>query len=141
MAQGRFVVPLCLDFRSRIYGRALFNFQGPDFVRGLFYFADGRRVGAEGLRQLKYHVAGLADGHDWDGAAKPSRLLLEEREAWCDSNMARIRALSAAMTRGEYPDLPAKLKKPVSFIAACHELARADQIGPDFITHLPMSLR
>jgi hypothetical protein len=41
--------------------------------------------------------------------------------------------------RGEYPDLPAKLKKPVSFIAACHELARADQIGPDFITHLPMS--
>jgi hypothetical protein len=25
--------------------------------------------------------------------------------------------------------------------AACHELARADQIGPDFITHLPMSLR
>ena len=45
--------------------------------------------------------------------------------------------LSAAMTRGEYPDLPAKLKKPVSFIAACHELARADQIGPDFITHLP----
>ena len=53
--------------------------------------------------------------------------------------MARIRALSAAMTRGEYPDLPAKLKKPVSFIAACHELARADQIGPDFITHLPMS--
>ena len=91
--------------------------------------------------RLKYHVAGLADGHDWDGAAKPSRLLLEEREAWCDSNMARIRALSAAMTRGEYPDLPAKLKKPVSFIAACHELARADQIGPDFITHLPMSLR
>jgi len=37
--------------------------------------------------------------------------------------------------------LPAKLKKLVSFIAACHELARADQIGPDFITHLPMSLR
>jgi hypothetical protein len=35
--------------------------------------------------------------------------------------------------------LPAKLKKPVWFIAACHELARADQIGPDFITHLPMS--
>ena len=101
MAQGRFVVPLCLDFRSRIYGRALFNFQGPDFVRGLFYFADGRRIGAEGLRQLKYHVAGLADGHDWDGAAKPSRLLPEEREASCDSNMARIRALSAAMTRGE----------------------------------------
>ena len=75
------------------YGRSLFNFQGPDFVRGLFYFADGRRIGAEGLRQLKYHVAGLADGHDWDGAAKPSRLLLEEREAWCDSNMARISAL------------------------------------------------
>ena len=127
MAQGRFVVPLCLDFGSWIYGRALFNFQGPDFVRDLFYFADGRRIGAEGLRQLKIStpsqrwlgvVAGLADGHDWDGAAKPSRLLLEEREAWCDSNMARIRALSAAMTRGEYPDLPAKLKKPVPHVTS-----------------------
>ena len=30
-------------------------------------------------------------------------------------------------------------KGSLSFIAACHELARADQIGPDFITHLPMS--
>ena len=129
---------LYLDHRGRSYPRPLFNFQGPDYTRGLFYFADGKAIGTEGLLQLKAYVAALADGHDWDGAAKPSLLNFDERLAWVE-DMHRLRAISDAVLLGEYPTLPANLKDEVQFIAATHELVRADRVGPNFITHLPVS--
>ncbi len=138
-ARGRFVIPLYLDHRGRNCGRPLFNFHGPDYVRGLFYLANGKAIGTEGLLQLRACVAGLADGHDWDGDPKPSRLNFDGRLAWVERNMHRFRAIGDAVARGEYPELPANLKDPVQFIAAVYELVRADRVGPDFITHLPLS--
>jgi DNA-directed RNA polymerase, mitochondrial len=135
-ARGRFHIPLYIDHRGRCYGQPLFNFHGPDYVRGVFYFANGKAIGAEGLLQLKAYVAGLADGLVGD---KPSRLNFDERLTWIERNMTRISEVGQAVARGDYPTLPDTLKDQVQFIAASYELWRALDVGPGFITHLPLS--
>ena len=84
----RFYVPLNIDFRGRIYPIPHFNFTRDDRVRGLFLFADGKPIGAEGLLWLKAHVAARADGVAWSDHAGPrlSELDFKERIAWTDAN-------------------------------------------------------
>jgi DNA-directed RNA polymerase len=58
----RFMVPLKIDFRGRVYPIPHFNFTRDDRVRGLFLFANGKPIGDNGLLWLKAHVAARADG-------------------------------------------------------------------------------
>jgi DNA-directed RNA polymerase, mitochondrial len=133
----RFWVPLQMDLRGRLYGVPYFNFQLGDHVRGLFLLADGERIGEDGLQSLKVHVAALADGNDWSDVAKPSRLNKEERIAWVDRNLQHLRRVGEDVERGVPTHRPED--EPIQFLAACFELYRALQEGPDFITRLPLS--
>jgi DNA-directed RNA polymerase len=136
-----FWIPLKIDFRGRIYGVPHFNFQRTDYIRGLFLFAEPEPIGEEGLLWLAAHVAGRADGNDFEfsDTDKPSRLNFERRLAWVEANMDRLRAIGEAVRRGDVPDLPTSMEEPIQFIAACHELVQAIEAGPGFLTRLPLT--
>ena len=137
----RFWVPLNICFRGRVYGFPHFNFQREDLVRSLFLFANGERIGEDGLLWLKAHVAGTANGNTWSPEEKPGRLAFDDRVAWTDTHLGQLRAIGDAVLRG---DDPAKLAWALpgdryQFIAACVELAQALKAGPDFKTRLPLT--
>jgi hypothetical protein len=129
-----FVTPLHLDFRGRVYASTFFNFSRGDHVRGLIQFADGAPVGQEEKKWLMAHVAARADSK----TEKPSRLNFEERIAWTERNIQRIRAISDAVRREVVPAGIEQIDDPVQFIAACHELVQALD-DPTFETHLPLT--
>jgi DNA-directed RNA polymerase len=135
-----FCVPLHLEFRGRIYGIPHFNFLREDHVRALFLFKNGLPIGVEGLKWLKYHVAGCADGISWD-TSKLGNLNLDERVDWVDRNEATLRRIGeTVLNHGEMSDIQNLLpkKNPFQFLAACVELTQALDIGPTFVTHLPL---
>jgi DNA-directed RNA polymerase, mitochondrial len=132
---GPFYIPHRLEFRGRIMAVPLFSFQRGDHVRGLFLFANGERIGEHGLPWLKAHVAGLAD----DETVEPSKFGFRQRIEWVDANIARLRRVGEAVLLGEVPEMSQSIDKPVQYMAACAELTRAIDVGPDFITHLPLT--
>jgi DNA-directed RNA polymerase len=140
---GRFLVPLNIDFRGRVYPIPHFNFTRDDRVRGLFLFADGKPIGEDGLLWLKAHVAGRADGVSWSDhqAMRLSELNFAERIAWTDTNSDLLRKIGEAVLQG---DDPAKWNwalpkdEPYQFLAACAELAQAWD-SPEFPTRLPLT--
>jgi DNA-directed RNA polymerase len=137
---GRFWVPLNIDFRGRLYGISHFNFSRADHIRGLFLFADGEPIGGDGLRWLKAHVAARADGNSWSHIKKPSNLDLDGRIAWTDANLGLLREIGEAVLRREAMKFAWALPDdPYQFLAACCELAQALDKGPDFITRLPLT--
>jgi DNA-directed RNA polymerase, mitochondrial len=135
--QGRFYVPLNMDFRGRLYGIPHFNFAREDHVRALFLFADDEPIGEEGLKYLKARVAALADGFALGVMQKPSSDNLEMRVFWTDLHLPWLRETAEAVLRGKRPRLPSK--EPYQFLAACIELVQALDAGPDFITRLPLT--
>jgi DNA-directed RNA polymerase, mitochondrial len=138
---GRFWEPKNWDFRGRIYDIPNFNYQRNDPIRALITFADGEPITEDGIRYLKSHVAAQADGVEWGSDKKPSRLYIDKRIAWVDSNHDPLRAVAQAALKGEMPRadlLPPEDDHPWAFIAACVELYRANN-NPEFITHHPVS--
>jgi len=99
IAVGRFWVPLELDFRGRIYGIPHFNFAREDRVRTLFLFANGEKIGEDGLQWLKVHVAATANGNKWSPVEKPGDLSHEKRVAWTECNIETLRAVGEAVKR------------------------------------------
>jgi hypothetical protein len=130
-------VPLHADTRGRLYAIPHFSFTREDYIRGLFLFRDGERIGEDGLLWLKAHVAKCA--HGW-GDVETKNLDLEGRAAWADANVKRLYQIAEAVERCE--PLPKSLPKlhdeGVQFLAACLELKLADN-NPDFKTHLPVA--
>jgi DNA-directed RNA polymerase len=142
--RGRFWTPMRLEFRGRVIAIPPFHFGREDHVRGLFLFADGQPIGIEGLKWLKAHVAARADGNSWSRDKKPSQLNREQRMAWTEENEAILRKIGEAVLRGDHPDtiehwLPSEDDERYQFIAGCIELTRALNVGPDFITRLPLT--
>jgi DNA-directed RNA polymerase len=135
-----FWVPLNIDFRGRVYGIPHFNFAREDHIRALFLFANGEKIGEDGLRWLKAHIARTADGNTWSHDEKPSKFGFDERIAWTDSNLELLRRIGEAVLRGDDPATIAWAlpKDRYQFIAACVELVQALDAGPDFITRLPL---
>lgn len=118
------------DWRGRVYPLSHFNFQRSDNVRALFLFRDGQPIGERGLWWLKVHTANCGD---FDKVSKKS---FEDRVAWVDQNINLIR-FSA-----QYPMEAlwwTSADKPFLFLAACMELVAALDVGPEYITHLPVS--
>jgi DNA-directed RNA polymerase len=150
----RFCVPLNIDFRGRIYPIPHFNFTRDDRVRGLFLFADGKPIGAEGLLWLKAHVAARADGVAWSDHVGPrlGELDFKERIAWTDTNSELLLKIGKAVLEGNDPATldwalrgphkgdghPKLIDEPIQFLAACAELVQAWD-NPEFVTRLPLT--
>jgi DNA-directed RNA polymerase, mitochondrial len=137
----RFYVPLNIDFRGRIYPIPHFAFTREDHVRALFLFADGAPIGEEGLLWLKAHVAARADGNSWSKVEKPSKLNRAGRIAWTEEHLGTLCKFGNAVLAS---DDPAKWKwvlpdDPWQFAAACVELTQAIDVGPSFVTRLPLN--
>jgi Autographiviridae RNA polymerase len=131
---------LTMDFRGRQYASQHFNFAREDHVRALFLFADAEPVGEAGICSLKARVATLADGNQWSPVRKPSELERDDRILWTEANLDQIRAVAAAVERGDSPEkvdyaLP---DDRYQFAAACYELVGALNEGPSFKTRLPL---
>jgi DNA-directed RNA polymerase len=142
--RGRFWTPMHLEFRGRVIAIPPFHFGREDRVRALFLFADGQPIGKEGLKWLKAHVARMADGNSWSRVKKSSQLNREQRIAWAEENEPILRKIGEAVLRGDDPAtiehwLPPEDDERYQFIAACIELTRALNVGPDFITRLPLT--
>jgi DNA-directed RNA polymerase len=139
-ARGRFTVPKNFDFRGRIYDVTHFGYQREDFIRGLFLLERGEPIGEDGTLMLMSHVAACADGNNRDGVTKPGKLNLKQRLSWVEGNREWVRAIG----NGALTDLPLAVRNlpsdtPVEFVAACVELVQAWDIGPGFITRLPLT--
>ena len=122
--------PHSLDFRGRAYPIPPYlNHMGPDTVRGLLVFANGKELGPKGLTWLKIHLATVA-GHD--------KASLSERIAYTEKHL---------------DDIYDSVRKPLNgrrwwlqsddawqTLAACFELTEAlDSPDPTrFVSHLPI---
>lgn len=115
-----------VDSRGRLYFRGNVHPQSHDSTKACLEFANGKRLGAEGLAWLKVHVANCAG---FDKADYP------ERMRWTDENWDSICAWLDEPFAAPAPDPDSSF----SFYAAGMELRRALQLPrPDeYITHLP----
>jgi DNA-directed RNA polymerase len=122
--------PHDLDSRGRAYPKPSgLNPQGPDYVKGLLHFAEGRPLGADGVRWLAIHGANCW-GED--------KLHLHEREKWAVDHLDLARSV-AADPRGDLRWT--KADNPAQFLAWCFEWAKAHQGNPaSFVSHLHVDL-
>jgi len=122
--------PHSVDFRGRAYPiPPILNHMGADVSRGLLKFANGKELGATGLRWLKIHLANLA------GFDKAS---LREREQFAIDMMDEIRDSATNPLNGR--QWWVKAEDPWQCLACCMELKDAHDL-PDptrFVSHLPV---
>lgn len=118
--------PHDLDSRGRAYPKPqLLNPQGPDYVKGLLEFSEGKPLGERGLFWLGVHGANCW-GED--------KLYIKERAAWARDNLPMIREIA----KDPYTDLRwTRADNPVQFLAFCFEYADAH---PGYISHLHVDL-
>lgn len=126
----RFYTPMNMDWRTRVYSLTHFNFQREDRVRALFLFANGEPIGKDGIYWLKLHVANCGD---FD---KCSKKPMDERIKWVDDNLT---VLADYVKRPLYNTGWTKADAPFLFLAACRELTSALDVGPSYVSHLPVS--
>lgn len=122
--------PHNMDFRGRAYPIPPYlNHMGADNVRGLLVFADGKRLGATGLRWLKIHLATVA-GHD--------KASMSERLEFTMNHLDDIYDSVRNPLGGRRWWLEAE--DAWQTLAACFELTAAlDSPDPEnFISHLPI---
>jgi DNA-directed RNA polymerase len=141
------------DYRGRLYFiEPYLNFQGNDLARGLMMFADGKRIGEDGIKWLAIHTATsynqsyeIDDIPEWvtsdykdyllsEGLRSISvdKMTLQDRARWTYSNLDLInRTAQEGLLHGE---------KAFSFLAACIEMIHVQNDGPDHITYLPIPI-
>ena len=125
-----FYFPHNIDFRGRAYPMTpLFNQMGADNVRGLLLFAEGKALGAAGLRWLKVHLANVF------GFDKAS---LSEREAFAMEHWQDIQDSIKSPLQGNRWWL--KAEDPWQCLATCMELHNALTLeNPEkYVSHLPI---
>lgn len=123
--------PHDMDSRGRIYPKPSgLNPQGPDYVKGLLQFAEGKALGRSGVRWLAIHGANCW-GED--------KLPLHERENWGHSNLQFARSVAADPRNNlEWT----RADQPCQFLAWCFEWARAhEEAQPErFVSYLHVDL-
>ena len=125
----RIYFPHDLDSRGRAYPKPNpLNPQGPDYVKGLLEFADGKALGRDGLYWLGVHGANCF-GED--------KLHLSERAAWAEAHIEEIKAV-ASDPKGDLWWTGAD--SPVQFLAFCFEYAEAYSAPETFVSHLHVDL-
>lgn len=126
---GPIWMPHQLDFRGRMYAMPVgLNPQGPDHIRALLQFHEGKPLGKRGMYWLGVH------GANCFGVDKVS---LNERYLWARSKSFEAQRV-AADPLGNL--LWTEADKPWSFLAWCFEWAGAMAQGEDFVSHLPIAL-
>lgn len=121
--------PANVDFRARVYFLCQLSIQGPDFIKSLLRFSEGKRIGEDGINWLKYHIANLF------GVDKVSQ---EDRVKWVDDNTEEL-LLSVTDPFGEgvmWHDAD----DPYQAYVAILELKSVMEKGADHITHIPIFL-
>lgn len=125
----RIYFPYQLDFRGRAYPVPIFlHPQGPDHVKGLLRFADGKPLGEDGAAWLAIHLANCY-GVD--------KLPLQERIRWVEANQDHI--VQSAMDPLGYRWW-ADAEAPWQTLAACFEWAGYLLIGNGYVSHLPVAM-
>jgi DNA-directed RNA polymerase, mitochondrial len=131
--QPEFYLPCSLDFRGRVYPVPSFNHQRSDYVKGMFRFSKGKRLGSSGLYWLQVHVANCGD---FDKVSKKS---FDDRVTWVHDNLDLIHRVAAdPRTNLEW----VRADKPFSFYHACLELTEALSLEnpEDYVSHIPVDL-
>jgi len=123
--------PHQLDFRSRMYAMPMFlHPQGPDYVRGLLRFANGKPINNPAAKNwLAVH------GANSYGIDKVSFF---ERVDWVRKNQARI--MSTALDPMGTVDWWGEAENPWQFLAFCFEWEGFIQHGLGYVSYLPVSL-
>ena len=148
---------LDFDYRGRIYYReTILNFQGSDYERGLYLFDEAKVVGEDGLRWLKIHTANsfnmsykkdsIPEWCTYDYRSHLERegledisvdkMSLRDRELWTENNMDIVEMVA-------YFNSLADCEKPVSFLAAAHELVnyyKYAEAGLEYASSLPIPI-
>lgn len=122
--------PHNVDFRGRAYPLSPhFNHLGNDMTRSLFLFWEGKRLGKEGLRWLKIHMANMF-GMD--------KVPLDERVAFVDGNLDQI--FRAADDPHKEEPWWSKAEKPWQVLSVCFELRDAYKLEDptQYVSHLPV---
>lgn len=127
----RIYFPHDLDSRGRAYPKpGGFNPQGPDYVKGLLMFAEGKPLGPTGIKWLGIH------GANSYGADK---LLSSEKASWAHEHLDLARAIREDPCEClEWT----KADQPVQFLAWCIEWAEAHDLRnpEDYLSHLHVDL-
>jgi len=128
--ESAFYTPHNVDFRGRAYPiPPYFNHMGADYVRSLFTFAKGKRLGQVGLRWLKIQVANQY-GFDKER--------LDDRVEFAEEHLADVYESVEKPLTGKRWWLTAG--HPWQCLAACIELKSAldSPIPEDYLSHLPI---
>lgn len=121
-----------LDFRGRIYPiNGILNGQGPDEMKALLEFAEGKPLGKSGSRYLAIHLANLGD---FD---KVSKQTLDKRVKWVHDNEALIRAVVANPWDNR---VWIEADSPLQFVAACHDWVGYLDNGENHVSHTVTAL-
>jgi DNA-directed RNA polymerase len=121
-------IPHHLDSRGRVYPLPAINPQGADYIKGLLEFAEGKRIGEEGIQWLKIHTANLF-GVD--------KVPFEDRIAWVNANLSELVASADDPFECRFWT---KADKPIQAYAACLELRGVLFHGPDFVSRMAIAL-
>lgn len=130
----RLFMPYQLDFRGRIYAVPTFNPQGPDHMKALLRFSEGKPLGDGGAQWLAMHGANVA-GND--------KCSLEERVQWVLLHEEEIIACATDPfeNRGWYSEIGGiKIDKPWQFLAFCMEWKGYNDHGDSFVSKLAVAL-
>jgi DNA-directed RNA polymerase, mitochondrial len=134
--------PHQLDFRGRCYPVTAFNPQGPDWMKSLLRFADGKPMGDEGGAWL------AVQGSNLMGVDKVS---FEDRVQFILDNEEEILAIARdpfenkgwiAGFAGRTDDngKGKETDSPWQFLAFCFEWAQYCEQGEEFISRIPVAL-
>jgi len=125
----RIYFPHDLDSRGRAYPKPNpLNPQGPDYVKGLLEFADGKPLGHSGLYWLEVHGANCF-GED--------KLPLYQRSAWAKHHLNDIKLVASDPKSYLWWT---QADNPVQFLAFCLEYAQAHVDPTRFLSHLHIDL-
>src|SRR5213594_2113303 len=129
--EPQFYFPYQLDHRGRAYPvPQLVNPQSDDIGRSLLEFAEGKPLGERGAYWLAIHIANCY----W----KKNKVSFDKRLAWVHQHEQEIMAFADdPLYFFRFWD---EADKPWTFLAACKEWKRYREQGPDFRSHLPVSM-
>jgi Autographiviridae RNA polymerase len=129
--EPQFYFPYQLDHRGRAYPvPQLVNPQSDHIGRSLLEFAEGKPLGGRGAYWLAIDIA------NWYW--KKNKVSFDKRLRWVNEHEAEIIDFAANPIRPHR--FWSEADKPWTFLAACQEWKRYREQGPDFRSHLPVSM-
>jgi len=125
--------PYNCDFRGRIYcGSASLSPQGPDHIRALIHFAEGKPLTRRGLIWLAIH------GANKYGVDKVNHVAQVQ---WVADNKENIRAVVNDPLSDQSREFLGNADKPFQFLAFCYEWDRCNYgTDPTALSYIPVGL-